>query len=229
MTQLNPAYSSIRKFIIITGKDFQPWTIGDAAHWFVTPDPQELMSIPYFASDFTSEFNADSLAELKRNYQDLLQLMKGSPEYNQLERTIIEKATRYGNSHKTDHAIRYLIVDKLLFANKFLFPKKIDDLPLPHFSQMNLIQKSIKGWNLILLWLVSATSLAGLIYVIYSRKVKQLLWIFIPFSLIAAHSYLGFIEQRYLAVSFPFLIIISAAVISELYEKLAQLFNAQPR
>jgi hypothetical protein len=229
MTQLTPAYTSIRKFIIVTGKDFQPWTIGDAAHWFVQPDPQEQMAIPYAESDFTSEFNADSLSGLKRNYQALLQLTEGSPEYNQLEKTIIEKSERYGNSHKTEHAIRYLFVDKLLFVNKFLFPKKIDDLPLPPLSQMNLIQKGIKGWNLILLWIISALSLIGVIYALFTQKINLLIWAFIPFSLIAVHSYLGFIEQRYLAVSFPFMIIMSAAVISELYHKLKHSLNAQPR
>ena len=227
MTQLTPAYTSIRKFIIISGKDFQPWTIGDAAHWFVTPDPQERMAIPYSESDFTTEFNADSLAGLKRNYQALLLLTEGSPEYNVLEKTIIEKSTRYGNSHKAEHAIRYLLIDKLLFVNKFLFPKKIDDMPLPPLSQMNLIQKGIKGWNLILLWFVSATSLAGLIYALFTRKVELLIWSLIPFSLIAAHSYLGFIEQRYLAVSFPFMIIMSAAVISALYTKISGSVTAQ--
>jgi hypothetical protein len=227
MTQLTPAYTSIRKFIIITGKDFQPWTIGDAAHWFVQPDPQEQMAIPYSESDFTSEFNADSLAELKRNYHALLQLTEGSSEYNRLEKIIIEKSDRYGNSHKTEHPLRYLLLDKLIFVNKFLFPKKIDDLPLPSLAQMNPIQKIIKGWNLILLWIVSALSLCGLIYITFTGKLQLLLWAFIPFSLIAVHSYLGFIEQRYLAVSYPFMIIMSAAVMSRLYRSFAQTFIAR--
>ncbi|MFN5620379.1 MAG: hypothetical protein ACK478_03680 [Flavobacteriales bacterium] len=227
MTQLTPAYSSIRKFIIITGKDFQPWTIGDAAHWFVQPDSLGRLRIPYAPSTYTSEFNADSLIQLKRDYITLLALTEGTSAYAQLEGTIIEKSKRFGESYISEHPMKFYVGDKLGFLFKFLFPKKIDDLPLPSLSEMNPIQKFMKGSSLLLLWIISALSLFGFAYALFSWKNHLLIWALIPFSLIAVQSYLGFIEQRFLAVSYPFMAVMAAAVLNGFYTRVKKSLSAQ--
>lgn len=228
MTQLTPAYSSIRKFIIATGKDFQPWTVGDAAYWFVQPDQQQKLIMPYNESDFTSAFNADSLLSLKNEYQALLLLNPGSPEYHRAENSIINKSQCYSNSYKSEHKFRFLVTDKIGFLVKFLFPRKIDDLPFPAFSSMSILQKIVKGWSLIFLWFISAMSLSGFLYCLFTRKFLQLLWLLIPFSLIFAQSFLGFIEQRFLATSYPFMVVICAILIHKLITKLQKPTSALP-
>ena len=227
MTQLTPAYSSIRKFIIATGKDFQPWTVGDAAYWFVQPDQQQKLIMPYNESDFTSAFNADSLISLKNEYQALLQLNPESAEYHRAENSIINKSQRYSNFYKSEHKFRFLVTDKIGFLVKFLFPRKIDDLPFPAFNSMSILQKIVKGWSLLFLWVISAMSLSGFIYCLFTRKFQQLLWLLIPFSLIFAQSFLGFIEQRFLATSYPFMVVTCAILIHLLLRKLQKPTSVQ--
>jgi hypothetical protein len=125
--------------------------------------------------------------------------------------------------------LRYYVSDKIGFLIKFLFPAKLDDLPLPALSSMNAIQKIAKGSSLILLWMISALSLFGFLYALFNWKIHWLLWSFIPFSLVAVQSYLGFIEQRFLSVSYPFMVVMSAAVISGLYAIIRRKFSVQPR
>jgi len=228
MTQLTPAYTSIRKFIIATGKDFQPWTVGDAAYWFVQPDPQQKLIIPYNETDFTAAFNADSLLSLKNEYHELLLLNPGSPEYHIAEKSIINKSQCYSNSYKSEHKFRFLVTDKIGFLVKFLFPQKIDDLPFPAYSSMSILQKIGKGWSLIFLWFISAMSLSGFLYCLFTRKFIQLLWLLIPFSLIFAQSFLGYIEQRFLATSYPFMVVICAILSHKLITKMQKPASALP-
>jgi hypothetical protein len=229
MTQLTPAYTSIRKFIIVTGKDFQPWTVGDAAYWFVQSDQQQQLKMPYNESEFTSAFNADSLISLKNEYQTLLLLKPGSPEYQRTESSIIMKSQRYSDSYKSEHKLRFLVTDKIGFLVKLIFPKKIDDLPFPAYNSMGILQKIAKGWSLIFLWFISAMSLSAFLYCLFTCKFLKLLWLLIPFSLIFAQSFLGFIEQRFLATSYPFMVVICAILIHKLIPKPEKPASVLPR
>jgi hypothetical protein len=56
---------------------------------------------------------------------------------------------------------------------------------------------------------------------------ELLLWAFLPVSFIAVLSYLGYIEQRYLATSFPFFILMIAGAYAQWKNKAG--INAQPR
>jgi hypothetical protein len=78
---------------------------------------------------------------------------------------------------------------------------------------MNFLQLTIKVWSLVSLWLVHALALCITFLWLLKRKGTLLLWAVIPFIFVVALSYLGYIEQRYLATSFPFfLLMISGAI-----------------
>jgi hypothetical protein len=65
------------------------------------------------------------------------------------------------------------------------------------------------------LWLIHALAiLVGLIW-LFKKEWSLFLWFALPMSFIAALSYLGYIEQRYLATSYPFFILILAGAIGK--------------
>jgi predicted RND superfamily exporter protein len=87
-----------------------------------------------------------------------------------------------------------------------LFPTRIDDLPFPAFSDMNLFQKTIKAASYVCIPLLSILSLLACIVWFMRKQWSFLLWMCLPFGLIFMHSAIGFVEQRYLASSYPFLL-----------------------
>jgi hypothetical protein len=109
----------------------------------------------------------------------------------------------------------YRVGNKIRFARLFLFPGRIDDIPFPAVDKMNLLQKGIKAWSLISLWLLHALALLVAAWWLIQKRRELLLWALLPFSFIAVLSYLGYIEQRYLATSFPFFILMIAGAFAK--------------
>jgi hypothetical protein len=217
MTQISPAYSSIRTFIITTGKDFQPWRLGDAAHWFT--DPNEKLKIPYSQHDLASAYTLDSLQTLKNNYQQLLLTPKETARYDSLSSVIITSANRFGKSYVLDHPVRYYFVNRINFMIKLLFPSQIDDLPFPARAEMNILQKAIKGWSLVLLSIVSGLTLLALLYHSIKMEWPILLWLLTPISFLFVLSFFGYIEQRFLVPSYPFMVMISVGFLHRIFSR----------
>ena len=113
--------------------------------------------------------------------------------------------------------LRFYLINKLKFARMILFPKRIDDLPFPPLARMNLPQKIIKSGSLIAIPLLSLLTLSAILFWIYRRRWVYLLWMCLPMGLVLVHSYIGFVEQRYLATSYPlFLMLVSGFLCSAL-------------
>jgi Na+/glutamate symporter len=110
-------------------------------------------------------------------------------------------------------------MNKIKFARMILFPTRIDDLPFPAFQQMNIGQKIIKVCSLVALPVLSALSLCALAFWLIRRKWAYVLWMCLPLGLVLVHSYIGFVEQRYLATSYPFFLMLSAGFIAAMSER----------
>jgi hypothetical protein len=80
---------------------------------------------------------------------------------------------------------------------------------------MNFLQLGIKSWSLISLWLVHAFAICIVAVWLIKRNLKLLIWALLPFAFVIALSYLGYIEQRYLATSFPFFLLMIAGTIAQ--------------
>jgi hypothetical protein len=85
---------------------------------------------------------------------------------------------------------------------------------------MNVFQLAIKSWSLVSLWIVHALSLCITFMWLLKRKGSLLLWAVIPFIFVLALSYLGYIEQRYLATSFPFFLLMIAGTIAQWIDRI---------
>ncbi len=95
-----------------------------------------------------------------------------------------------------------------------LFPTRIDDRPFPAFQEMNIGQKIIKVCSLAALPVLSALSLIAFTVWLIRRKWAYVVWMCLPPGLVLAHSYIGFDEQRYLAASYPFFLLLCAGFIA---------------
>jgi hypothetical protein len=227
MTQITPSYAAIRSFIVVTGKDFQPWSIGDAAHWYTTQDPDRKLPLPYRADELTDVYTTDSLMALKEDYHHIQTLPYPSAAHDSMQRSIIERTQRYSDAYIKNYPFRYYVGNRIWFLTKLLFPTRIDDLPFPAFKSMNAVQKALKASSLLLLWIVSAMSLLAFIYHALFGEWKTLLWMMIPLSMIIFQGWLGYIEQRFLATSYPFMVVFAAGLIYRLTSRSSKPLSVQ--
>jgi hypothetical protein len=77
-------------------------------------------------------------------------------------------------------------------------------------NEMNILQKGIKLWSLVSLWLVNGLACLIALWWMYKKQWSWLLWCILPLLFPAGLIYFGFIEQRYLATSFPFFLLMIA-------------------
>ena len=210
--QITPDFAAIREWILASGGDYQPWAAGGEAHWFF--DSPADLPMPFGADDFTPGCDAAMLLSLKNDYHLLHSGTLSESDSLALEQSIIERGRHIRDSYITTHPLRYHVLNKIKFARMILFPTRIDDLPFPAFQEMNIGQKIIKVCSLAALPLLSALSLIALAVWLIRRKWAYVVWMCLPLGLVLAHSYIGFVEQRYLAGSYPFFLLLCAGFIA---------------
>jgi hypothetical protein len=139
------------------------------------------------------------------------------------------KSDQYKSSYIRHHFFDYLVTNKLVILRKFLFPLRLDDIPLPKLSDMNLFQKLFKGFYMVLFHLVNLMGLLGGILVLWRRKRTEVLFYGFPFTfLVMLGLYFGFIEMRYLAPVYPFFVVFTCLLIWNAAGKLKIFSNEQP-
>ncbi|MFM2202254.1 MAG: hypothetical protein RL040_1454 [Bacteroidota bacterium] len=215
MYNLTPELSAIRKLIITVGEDFQPWVKGGGAYWFFNQPIENDSDFPFGTDDFTSTMGEPEIRALRNDYRLLSDTSLTSNEFDSLQQSVVSRAESYSSSYAQEHALNYHVGNKFRFAFHFLFPNRIDDIPFPPRNEMNFLQLGIKSWSLISLWLVHAFAICIVAVWLIKRNLKLLIWAMLPFSFVIALSYLGYIEQRYLATSFPFFLLMIAGTIAQ--------------
>jgi hypothetical protein len=201
----NTSVMALAKLVISWGGDSQPWVNGTPSNWFLVDSAN--VKPPVSPGVYTSVYNEDSLRILKKNYRDFA--FSGNPELSQAaSEKVIASANRYYASYKKEHFFDFLLLNRIKLTSKFIFPKRIDNLPGPPLAKMNILQKAVKGVSLIALLGINVLGLLGLLLVLWRRHFKLLAWALVPWTFILAlSSLLGFIEQRYLTPSYPFMLL----------------------
>jgi hypothetical protein len=220
MYNLTPELSAIRHLIITVGEDFQPWVKGGGAYWFFNQPIENDKDFPFADDDFTSSMGADELYVLRKDYRSLSDTSLTSVAYDSLQQSVVSRAETYAAEYPKQHPWNYYIGNKIHFASHFLFPNRIDDIPFPSREYMNVFQFSIKSWSLVSLWIVHALALCIAIIWLLQGKLDLLLWAALPFIFVLTLSYLGYIEQRYLATSFPFFLLMIAGAVAQWIDRI---------
>jgi len=223
MYNLTPELSAIRRLIITVGEDFQPWVKGGGAYWFFNQPAENVADFPFGNDDFTSSMGAHELYSLRHDYRLIADTSLTSTQRDSLQQSVVARAETYSASYVDEHAWSFYLGNKLRFAYHFLFPNRIDDIPFPSREKMNIVQLGIKSWSLVSLWLVHALAICLSLIWLVKRQFNLLMWSALPFVFVVALSYLGYIEQRYLATSFPFFLMLIAGAIARTAEKLKKI------
>jgi hypothetical protein len=216
MNKFTPEQQALRNLIITMGEDFQPWSAGSGAEWFLQKKSGYKESNPFAANDFASAYNIDSLVVLKERYMEFAALPKEDAQRASIGNQIIQSANNFALSYKSENAFRYWVTNRINFIRMFLFPSRLDDLPLPAVHDMNILQKLAKAASYILLLVIHALACIAMLYFLIKRKWLWFIWGLLPFAFIVVLGYIGFIEQRYLTAAYPFMTMLAAGFLCQI-------------
>jgi len=208
---------AMRTLIITMGEDFQRWSPNSAADWFWQKQTNYKTEYPFSDNDFTSAYNLDSLINLKESYTEFF-ACKEPERKNTIGKSIIERSHKYSEAYKEEHSIRYWIVNRINFIRMFIYPTRLDDVPLPPLHKMNILHKAVKGGGYLHFMFINFFGVIAMVLFWWKRNKLLMAWssaIIIPILFL---SFIGFIEQRYSATAFPILTIFTAGLILYMIE-----------
>jgi hypothetical protein len=219
MGQLTTEFYSVRKLLLTMGQDIQPWKPGSAAHWFFTENAD--YDCPISDKHFTASLSRDSILNLREDYWTIINSGSDSEEKSN---RLIRTCSQFEQTYISENAWNFYLMNRVGFFFQFIFPLTIDDLPVPRLSEASIPSKATKALGFFLLIGIHSVFLLSLIYFLVKRNSVALLWSLIGLVPILFLSYIGWIEQRYLATSHYFLILICSGFMAEVSVKL-RLFN----
>ena len=212
-------FAAIRSLIIAMGEDYQPWSAGSAADWFFRQPIAHTTNTPFEESQYTSAMQLSDLHKLRDDYRTLTDSVITPSKYDSLSASVTNRAQLFKASYENEHAFDFHIMNRIRFLKQFFFPARIDDIPFPAANRMNILQKAIKAWSLVSLWLIHLAGFISILIFCIKKNWSVVLFAFLPLSFTLALGWMGFIEQRYLATSFPFFIVLIAGAIGEVLKE----------
>ncbi len=207
---------AVRSLIEAWGGDIQPWAPNSAGMWFFEKSSiQKNLAFPE-NNVLTTNYNIDSLVLLRKQFHHLSLPFIGANERELLKKEIVRKSELYKRSYIEEKPINFYLINRLKLLKTFLFRNTLDNLPFPNYTKMAFYHKIIKGGYFLLLLSVNFFGFIGCIFALSEKRYLAL----VPLSIIIVLGpALGFIEQRYLAPAYPFLIIFSSIPIFWLLTK----------
>ncbi len=219
-SSLSPELLAIRGLIIGWGGDYQPWSKGSEAEWFFGPAEGEKKAI--HENFLTSGYNYDSLLVLRSSYRAFEADTAGEAQKRKLGLDIKERAARFLAAYKAEHGFSYAVGNRFRILRQLLLPKRLDDFPTPALSHMSFFHKALKGFYFLAFLCVSVIGTLSCLYQLCKRNYFSL----IPLTLVLLiGGALGYVEQRYLAPAFPYLVMLAALAVLELSGRLKSIRN----
>jgi hypothetical protein len=203
-----PQLLAIDKMIIDWGEDYLRWSQGSIAHWYLW-EPWEERPIHFQDRLFTSQCNLDSLHVLRENY---VVFLRDSSEVNREEagQKVLRSVERFSAAYKAEKKFDYYLVNRFRQLRMFLFPSRLDNMPGPAFSSMNVLQKVVKLGYYLLFIAVNALACLATLFAFFRDRGKSLFWLALPWSFIVPLAVvLGYTEQRYFVPVYPFVVLLS--------------------
>lgn len=208
-------YFEMIKLPVMLGMDF---TWGYSGEWFIKEKYAD-SSIPVKSVYLTKSFNKDSLINLRKLYFE----SRHNRENQELKSKLFAKIELYMDEFKREHFLQYYFINPAKLFFHFLFPSRLDNLPLPPFHKMSFSEKIVKSIYYISLLLINFSALLYLfsLFFRFKQNIKKILFACIPFSIILVLVFvLGYIEQRYFAPVYPFFLMFAVFFIYSIGQKI---------
>lgn len=207
-------YQELSGLLIDMGYGEPFWTEGSLPQWMIRSKTNA--KAPSISTrHFNSAFNADSLNILRNQYHAFLNSEGLTRE--ELGKSFLDKVMFYRKTYRNENKWDYYVLNRLRHVQVFLFPMRLDNLPGPAFSQMNIFQKAIKLFYSLFFFIVAPLGLISLFWIFIKRPMREGSWSTIPLLLFATLAVvLGFVEQRYFVPIYPFCIIGVSVLISHI-------------
>ena len=170
-------------------------------------------------SKTTEKYNADSLISIKNAYTSFM-MEKDNERRKAIGNNFILRADAVILDYRQQHPFKAKVWGRAQLAAGFLFPKTIDNLPLPSFDKMNWIEVSFKVFAYVVLILINLLAVVGSLYFLVSKKSGVFIIIVIPWAVFFTLAiWLGWIEQRYFTPIYPFFLVIATMFTVSLLER----------
>ncbi|MCU0391674.1 MAG: hypothetical protein MUE81_11210 [Thermoflexibacter sp.] len=167
---------------------------------------------------FTSVYNADSLANLKKLYEKSNDTQLSSEEREILDKTITKSLRKYRKAFISEKPFYFYVVAPLRLLPKFLFHSGSYNISNKPFIQQNWFQKVVKLFYSSLYYF---TLLGGFFFIFYAifnyykLPLSYLLLLIIPLYIIAlCPLVLRRIEYRYFILAYPYFTILACYMLN---------------
>jgi hypothetical protein len=178
------SWNAIEDLVYAWGETGAPFDAGTLAYYYRTPAAKINYKFPVGIFKGITTYNADSLVHLRQLYSTYY-YTKDTVLENTAEKTILNLCNLYKQDYITHNEFKYWVIRPIKGLKYTMFFSGTGYLPMPSFSQCNVIEKSIKIIFTMLYYLVLTFAAIGLIiYIKHQRTSGLAQWLMIASMLL---------------------------------------------
>ncbi len=204
---------AIRRLIFSWGGETGEFYSGSEAEWFHYTPLSEADLYEFKPHVFNASFTKDSLLTLKKIFNMSIDSTLNGNKLDSLNKLAASIAYRWAEEYKSKNKIRYYVLNPLKRFKNLLSSNATMLIPFPAFSQMNLTEKGIKVFSMLLYYLITLSGMAGTWCYLVAHRFKNpatAIAALAPWVLIAAIVIASDIMQfRYILAATPVWIVFS--------------------
>ncbi|MCC6600739.1 MAG: glycosyltransferase family 39 protein [Crocinitomicaceae bacterium] len=203
---LSEHHVALRNMIIAWGDDYKEWSTGTELSWFMD---KNLHSVYHFDNRYLSPTcTLDSLQVLKEKYTIASSDTADKWMKKSAQAEVIAMTARLTSDYKKEHPLDYYLINRMRLFQLFVFPGKVENLPLPAINKMNPIQYAVKAGYSALFTVVNFLYFVALAFAVIRKERAMLALLTFPLILIFVLVVIfGYAEQRYITPAYPIMAI----------------------
>jgi hypothetical protein len=223
------SWNAIEDLVYTWGENGAPFDKNGLAFYYRTPSVKTNFKFPDRLFNGVTTYNADSLVHLRQLYANYYYTTDTTVEHIN-QKKIEYLCALYKNDYITHNHFAYWVVKPIKDLKYLMFFSGTGYLPMPPFSQCNVLEKGIKLVFTVLYFIIIICSIAGIIcYFLFKRGRDFMPWL----MLISCVSIAGILimvsilqEPRYSVHIFMMLVLFASYFIDKvLLKRVKQLEN----
>lgn len=208
---------AIRQLISAWGGETGEFYDQSEASWFHNAKGKEIEAYEFKPHVFNAGFTKDSLVQLKKWFD-----ASASPDLRDSQKdsfnTLAEQtALRYRLDYEQHNKARVFLINPFIRLQKLVFSNPNMSMPLPKFSEMNLLEKGIKLFYVALYFVIILAGFAAAAWMLLKKRLTWfwLVLISVPVAIILAIVFnpLSIISNRYFLCAYPAMILFATSLL----------------